>query len=84
MVLDHLCKNKSCVNPQHLEVVTNTENVMRADGVCALNAKKTHCKHGHEFTELNTYRTKVGRVCKQCLRDRKIMYRNRLKELKSV
>jgi hypothetical protein len=48
-----------------LEAVTNRENMLRGVGVCALNARKTHCKHGHEFTPENTYRVKNGgRACK--------------------
>jgi hypothetical protein len=63
--LDHLCRVRLCVNPVHLEAVTNRENMLRGVGVCALNARKTHCKHGHEFTPENTYRVKNGgRACK--------------------
>ena len=54
MQVDHLCRNRGCVNPAHLEVVTQTENLMRGDGPAARNARKTHCKRGHEFTPDNT------------------------------
>lgn len=49
LVLDHLCRNRMCVRPDHLEAVTNRENVLRGVGISASNAKKTHCKRGHEL-----------------------------------
>lgn len=73
MVIDHLCRNRRCVNPDHLEVVSRAENVLRGESLNAQNARKTHCKYGHEFTEANTYRCKNGtRQCKRCHTDREI------------
>jgi len=67
MHIDHLCRNPRCVNPQHLAVVTRTENVMRGDSPPAQNARKTHCKHGHLFDLFNTYIDKRGRrACNVC------------------
>lgn len=67
LILDHLCRNRSCVNPAHLEVVTNRENVLRGVGPTAANAAKTHCVRGHAFTPENTIRRRgTQRDCRAC------------------
>lgn len=68
LTIDHLCRFTLCVNPAHLEPVTNVENVMRGEGAGARNARKTHCKRGHEFTPENTYVGRGGRKrqCRTC------------------
>ena len=66
--LDHLCRNRACCNPGHLEPVTDVENILRGEGPPAVNARKTHCIHGHEFTEANTYVYPHFRSCKACKR----------------
>lgn len=68
--LDHLCRQRDCCEVDHLEAVTPRENLMRSPiAPGAINARKTHCVRGHEFTPENTGRQSRGhgqRYCKQC------------------
>lgn len=66
MQLDHLCRVKLCVNPDHLEVVTPRENTLRGGTIPAANAAKTHCLRGHPFDEPNTYWHRGRRYCRAC------------------
>ena len=71
LVLDHLCRVRNCVNPDHLEPVTLGTNVLRGVGITAINKRKTRCLKGHEFNKENTYLNKKGfRECKECSRKR--------------
>lgn len=61
------CPHRRCVNPAHLEPVTQRENALRGVSFSAANAAKTHCANGHEYTPENTYyRTPTHRVCRIC------------------
>jgi hypothetical protein len=71
--VDHLCRVRHCINPQHFEAVTRGENVLRGESPSAVNARRTHCTKGHPLVEENilTY-TRNGhtkRRCRTCHRD---------------
>jgi len=70
LTLDHLCRVRSCVNPDHLEPVTLSENGKRGLGAASLNRSKTHCKNGHKFDAANTRitleRGNIRRKCRAC------------------
>lgn len=78
--LDHLCRNRKCVNPRHLEPVSRQENLLRGDTIVAKQAQQTHCIHGHEFNDANTYHDSRGRRhCRKCKVIRQRKYRNGLR-----
>lgn len=67
--LDHLCRNRRCVNPAHLEPVTARENTLRGTSPAAENAVKTHCHRGHELAGDNLRIREDGtRRCRACIR----------------
>ena len=70
--LDHLCRNRVCCNPDHLEPVSRRENTLRGEGPTAVLARKTHCKRGHPLSGANLYTYPNGkRLCRECERMRK-------------
>ena len=66
LVIDHLCRNRRCVNPAHMEPVTNRQNILRGVGPTAVNARKTECAHGHPYDEVNTGWVDGKRYCRVC------------------
>jgi len=69
---DHLCRNTSCLNPTHLELVTHAENIRRG---YSHKPRPTHCPHGHLYAAQNTYDYGRGRRCKTCQMDQQRHYR---------
>ena len=80
LVLDHLCRNKRCCNPEHLEAVTNKENITRGLAGKTINRynphkDKTHCSKGHPYSGDNLLFNKNKRVCRICKRTSQIKWR---------
>ena len=65
LTLDHSCRTRSCVNPGHLVPMTNVANVMLGNSLGAVNARKTHCKNGHDLVHARI-NPKGERICRPC------------------
>lgn len=78
-IIDHLCRNRSCVNPKHMELVTQQENILRGVGISAQASLATHCPQGHPYDEENTYVYQGRRYCRACGRKRTSDYEKRTK-----
>ncbi len=68
MTLDHLCRTHNCINPDHLQVTTLRENILRGYGLSAQRARRTHCPQGHPYDAGNTYTWRCMRQCRTCNR----------------
>lgn len=76
LFLDHLCRNRACVRPEHLEPVTALVNVRRA--IPFMSGHKNTCPQGHAYSPENTYVRRQGwRECRTCKRDRDAAVRGR-------
>jgi len=64
--IDHLCRNRLCCNPEHLEPVPPIVNILRGTGHSAMNAKKTKCINGHDLPVRNNLAQRQSRICKLC------------------
>jgi hypothetical protein len=70
LVIDHLCRNRSCVNPDHMEPVSHRINLLRGESMSAIHAKKTECPKGHPYAGENLYAHPNGsRQCRTCKRE---------------
>lgn len=84
LTIDHLCRVRCCVNPDHMEVVSHVEN-MRRGTIWQYHSSKTECPKGHRFSPENTYLRPANqyrgaqRVCRECNRLAQIDYRERKK-----
>lgn len=79
--VDHACENRACINILHLQAIPHKENLAKSSSASAVNARKTHCNVGHEYTEDNTYRQGTGRSCKTCRNRRSKEQRDRIKKV---
>jgi hypothetical protein len=78
----HTCHNKLCCNPRHLEAISAREHTLGGNGFAGVNARKTHCKRGHELTPENCYDYAGKRACKLCARIRAREQQRRIREQK--
>lgn len=69
LTLDHLCRNRACWRIDHLDPCTMRVNLLRGESFSAVNARKTHCIHGHELTPNNLVPNRAGRKCLVCHRE---------------
>lgn len=80
-VINHLCENKRCVRPDHLEAVTPRANTHYSDTPARRNAAKTHCPKGHPYSGDNTfYSSSTSRRCRACHNDQRRRQRERLSQ----
>lgn len=86
LVLNHICRNRKCVNPKHLEQISNRKNILIGEGAGAKNARKVKCKHGHDFSKKNTYSAPGSsyRSCRKCMVVRTQKWRLKKREKEKI
>lgn len=82
LVVDHLCSNKRCVHPAHLEEITQSENVKRGIDRAPPRERATHCKRGHPYSDDNTYQLNGSRWCRKCSSARKLAWQRKNRDKK--
>ena len=84
LVIDHLCRNRGCVNPTHLEAVSVKENTLRGDTLPAENSRKSECPQGHPYAGENLIVTKLQRMCRTCHQESSKRYDERNREKRKL
>jgi hypothetical protein len=79
--VDHLCEVRHCVNPDHLQLLTHEENLLKSSNIVAINARKTHCPKGHPYDRMNS---RGFRSCLTCLRESRRLRKKRAKARKAA
>ena len=74
--IDHLCRNRGCVNPEHLEPVTRKDNILRGRGLSAQNARRVTCPRGHGYDHV---KPDGSRLCRECQNEQARERRRRAK-----
>jgi len=78
LTIDHLCRNRQCLNPEHLEPVTNRENILRGEGPSAKKARRTKCSGGHQLSGTNLMQSRLPyRQCRICFNEWQRQYKRK-------
>lgn len=84
LVLDHLCRNRACINPDHLEPVTHAENILRGFNAAADNARRERCVNGHEFDAVKPSPNNPDRKWRVCITCRRASGRRAMRKRRTA